>query len=240
MIFKSELPVPKIRFKWNPELEPELNSESNPNAEPDRDSVKGPIGAAIEGAGVSNVGASEVGASGIGVADAAMGSEYPDANPFLKLDERNIQVDRISSLIFATILFFGAIFGLVFLIFAAGISWVWFTALAVGSAIVLGMYLLAIFWPPLSYKNTTWRLDHEGFEIHHGVLWKHRVIIPLGRVQHADVSQGPLQRQFGVGTLTIHTAGTQHASIPLEGLTHETALELRDMIVHQKKGQHVV
>ena len=159
---------------------------------------------------------------------------------FWKLDQRNIQVDRISGLIFAAILMTAALVGALILFLSVGFNWIWFTLAGIAAFIVLMTFVLAVIWPALSHRNTSWRLDEEGLEIRHGVLWKHRLVVPLGRVQHADVSQGPLQRQFGVGTLTIHTAGTQHASIPLEGLSHETAIQLRDLIVHQKKDQNVV
>lgn len=159
---------------------------------------------------------------------------------FWKLDQRNIRVDRIAGLIFSAILLSGALTGLLFLWLSIGLGLIWFSLFGVAMFIVLLAFVFSVWWPTLSHHNTSWRLDDEGLQIRHGVLWKHQVIIPLGRVQHADVSQGPLQRQFGVGTLTIHTAGTQHASVPLEGLTHETAIQLRDMIVHQKKDQHVV
>ena len=67
-----------------------------------------------------------------------------------------------------------------------------------------------------------------------------QITVPLGRVQHADVSQGPIQRSFGLGTLIIHTAGTQNSSVVLSGLSQTTAIELRDQIISQKRGNDVV
>ena len=42
---------------------------------------------------------------------------------------------------------------------------------------------------------------------------------------------GPYERRFGLATLVVYTAGTEHASIPIEGLSHETALAFRDALL---------
>jgi membrane protein YdbS with pleckstrin-like domain len=50
-------------------------------------------------------------------------------------------------------------------------------------------------------------------------------------VQHTDVSQGPLERRYGLGTRVIFTAGTDHARVDLKGLDHATALAIRDHLL---------
>jgi hypothetical protein len=50
-------------------------------------------------------------------------------------------------------------------------------------------------------------------------------------VQHIDVSQGPLQRRYGLGTLAIYTAGTEHSQVILPGLEHGTALSVRNHLL---------
>ena len=61
--------------------------------------------------------------------------------------------------------------------------------------------------------------------------WRSEISVPKSRVQHTDVSQGPLQRRFGLATLVLHTAGTQHAAVSLSGLSHEAALQIRDYLI---------
>lgn len=130
-----------------------------------------------------------------------------------------------------------------------GLGVVWFN-LGIGPVLIGasfgGMLLIggsigaAFVWPSLAYRHASWRLDSEGLEIRRGVLWRHQITIPVGRVQHADVSQGPIQRFFDIGTLTVHTAGTQNASVELDGLTHSIAIEIRDQLVRQRRHQNVV
>ena len=54
-----------------------------------------------------------------------------------------------------------------------------------------------------------YRVDADEIEIWSGVLWRQAVVVPRSRVQHIDVSQGPIERSYGLATLSIHTAGTQ-------------------------------
>jgi hypothetical protein len=55
-------------------------------------------------------------------------------------------------------------------------------------------------------------------------------VVPLDHVQHIDVSQGPLERAFGICSLVLHTAGTLHSQIVLPGLARATAEGIRDEI----------
>ena len=162
------------------------------------------------------------------------------SDQFWSLDPRNVRLERIGSLIFSTIVLVALMIGLGVLWFNRGFDAIWFGFALGASLLTVFLFVMAYLWPSVVHRHASWRLDDEGLEIRRGVLWRHQITIPLGRVQHADVSQGPLQRMFELGTLTVHTAGTQNASVGLEGLTHSIAISLRDQIVRQRKDQHVV
>ncbi len=107
----------------------------------------------------------------------------------------------------------------------------------VGWALLLGTLIwFSHCWPPLSYRYTHWRLADVGFEIERGVFFQHRIAIPVARVQHVDVTQGPIQRMVDLSKITIHTAGTTNASIELNGLQHRIAMQLRDALIAKKEG----
>ena len=57
------------------------------------------------------------------------------------------------------------------------------------------------------------------------------VLVPRSRVQHLDVERGPLERQFALATLVVHTAGTQTAALRLSGLDDHDAVALRDALI---------
>lgn len=106
--------------------------------------------------------------------------------------------------------------------------------LAFWLAWLAGTILLAWFaqkWPPIAYRHASYTVDEHGIEIRRGVVWRSVTNVPRTRVQHTDVSQGPLERSHGLGTLVIHTAGTEHAIVGLHGLEHGVALALRNHLL---------
>lgn len=60
-----------------------------------------------------------------------------------------------------------------------------------------------------------------------GILFRHQVAVPYGRIQYVDIRQGPLQRAFGITQIVITTAGGGTAST-FEGLPMAEAERLRD------------
>ena len=57
--------------------------------------------------------------------------------------------------------------------------------------------------------------------------WQTITNVPRSRVQHTDVSQGPIERRYGLGTLIVYTAGTDHSRVTLSGLDFTLAQRLR-------------
>jgi uncharacterized protein len=92
-------------------------------------------------------------------------------------------------------------------------------------------FVLSWFWPPAAYRHLRFGVDEAGIAIQQGVFFRSYIALPRVRIQHTDVSQGPLQRRFGVGTLKFYTAGSRHTRIELPGLTHDEAVSLRDMLL---------
>ena len=90
---------------------------------------------------------------------------------------------------------------------------------------------LVWFWPEAYFRRLRFGIDAAGIAIERGILWRSRIALPRARIQHTDVSQGPLQRRFGVGTLKLYTAGSRHTKIELPGLAHADALALRDALL---------
>ena len=168
---------------------------------------------------------------------------------FQRVDPKRVILDRITGTIMSTV--FGGIILTTMAIATLTVHlgsemafdrFFWVTLVAWGSSLflVLAIFILNFVWPRLKYNATFWRLGEDGLEIWRGVIWRHQLSVPRARVQHADVVQGPLQRHYGIATLIVHTAGTQNSSVGLVGLTHASAVDLRDELVRQGKEIHVV
>lgn len=89
-------------------------------------------------------------------------------------------------------------------------------------------------WPAIEYRHASYRVDDQGIEIRRGVFWRTVTNVPRSRVQHTDVSQGPVERRYGLGTLVIYTAGTDHARVTLGGLAHGVAMEIREHLMPER------
>lgn len=98
-----------------------------------------------------------------------------------------------------------------------------------GAALLIGIWL-AVVAPPRRWRH--WGYAFTGRELHvaHGWWTQVHTIVPVVRVQHIDVAQGPLERSFGVARLMLHTAGTDQTVVTLPGVTRATAEEIRDAI----------
>lgn len=158
-----------------------------------------------------------------------------------QLDPRSIAVNRIGGWIF-----FGCI-SLLSLIGAIANALVSPMPLLLKAALLLGVWplmsgglaWLAHQWPVVEHRHSSYRVDEEGIEIRRGVYWRHVIDVPRNRVQHTDVSQGPLERHFGLGTLVMFTAGTEHARVTLGGLDHALAIRIRDHLLATERADAV-
>lgn len=151
-----------------------------------------------------------------------------------RLDPSWITARRISGLFVSLILitaFGGAAIGL-------GIGFgLWILTVSVWAVLSVLILARAWFWPPLAWKYAAYAVSSRGLRVRRGVLVRSIASVPKSRVQHTDVSQGPLQRHFGIATLTVHTAGTQYAAVPVPGLPHQTALAIRNFLIDDEDDE---
>lgn len=85
----------------------------------------------------------------------------------------------------------------------------------------------------LRHRRIGWRLDEDGFATRRGGLWRSETLVPVSRVQHLDLERGPLERQMGLATLVVHTAGTRMAAVKLPLLALDDAEALRTHLARQ-------
>jgi membrane protein YdbS with pleckstrin-like domain len=162
----------------------------------------------------------------------AMPTPTPAAAEVRMLDPRVVTLNRIvGSIVWG-------VFSLIHLLsiivtFMTG-AWLWWAQMlfALSWIPMTGFFVwLALKWPEIDYRHWRYRVDADEIEIWSGVLWRQAVVVPRSRVQHIDVSQGPIERSYGLATLSIHTAGTQYSKVDLPGLDHGIALTIRDALL---------
>lgn len=102
-----------------------------------------------------------------------------------------------------------------------------------GTIIGVVVFIALIFivrLPSRRYIARGYQVSSDRLRVVRGIMWRSDTVVPFGRVQHIDVDQGPLDRMFGIATLTVHTAGSHNASVQLPGLGLEVANDMREEI----------
>lgn len=163
----------------------------------------------------------------------ASGNDEQDVSPppttnELSLDPSIITIWRIKLGAVAALLTFGAFFYDVTRFFGANETWIPAGGLTLIVLLLTATYALG--WPRLRYRYWSFEMRPEELHIQRGVITRVRTVVPLRRIQHLDVSQDILEREFALGRLIIHTAGSRSSDVAVPGLPLEQAERIRDEI----------
>lgn len=86
----------------------------------------------------------------------------------------------------------------------------WLNA-AAAAATVAGVALFVGVVPVWRYRVHRWEVDDRAVYTRTGWLIQERRIAPISRVQTVDTQRGPLDRLFGLATVTVTTASSAGA-----------------------------
>lgn len=82
----------------------------------------------------------------------------------------------------------------------------WGIDLAIGIALTLQL-LNTFLYPQIEYRQWKYIIDDEKVEFSEGIYFIEHTIIPIDRVQHINIGQGPINRRLNLATVQINTAG---------------------------------
>ncbi len=172
---------------------------------------------------------------------ASSGRAEQSETQWQSFDPRNIDYERTAGWIAIAVVGLIMVFGLTITGIATWPNWMVLGIAGSVCLLVLGfLVFINIYIPPLSHSRAAWSCDARGFQIRKGIWWRKVTSVPRSRVQHTDVHQGPMQRSYGLAKLTIHTAGTQNSTVEVEGLNHQVAMQLRDVLIEDRSFQDAV
>ena len=146
----------------------------------------------------------------------------PPAYEWKRLSPKYRSLRQLTSLVVAPVLFTipAVIVGV-----ASG-RW-WISGLIWGAALVIALVRFA--FVGRSWRSWGYVERDDDLYITHGVMFRSLIAVPYGRMQLVEVESGPLERAFGLATVTLKTASPETgARIP--GLTPEEATRLRDRL----------
>jgi hypothetical protein len=146
----------------------------------------------------------------------------PPAYEWKRLSPKYRSLRQLTSLVVAPVLF--SIPALI--VGVASGRW-WISGLIWGAALVIALVRFA--FVGRSWRSWGYVERDDDLYITHGVMFRSLIAVPYGRMQLVEVESGPLERAFGLATVTLKTASPETgARIP--GLSPEEATRLRDRL----------
>ncbi len=98
----------------------------------------------------------------------------------------------------------------------------WYVAVAAFLVLAAACAAHLIVMPRFRYAFHRWEINQVAVYSQEGWLTRSRVLIPVSRVQVIDTVAGPLERAFGLSTVTVTTASSA-GTVRISGLPTETA-----------------
>ncbi|WP_189613040.1 PH domain-containing protein [Saccharospirillum salsuginis] len=101
---------------------------------------------------------------------------------------------------------------------------------------LLALFLVVFAWfygvlAHRRYQRTRYSMREWDINLQKGYLFWSQQSMSFNRIQHLVVNQGPLQRLFGLTSLSVYSAGTHGSDIRIPGLRSQDAQNLKETIL---------
>ncbi len=98
--------------------------------------------------------------------------------------------------------------------------------------LVYSIYVIWIFVSTLKgFRHKAYALRAKDIIYKKGWLWRSVTTAPFNRVQHVQIDQGPIERQFNLSRLKIFTAGGASSDLTIPGINPDNAKAIKEFIV---------
>ncbi len=97
--------------------------------------------------------------------------------------------------------------------------------------IVLGLTIISALYGFFYAKSCGYAVHQYDVFFKQGIWWKKQTALNFSRVQHIDISHGPLERKLALATIKFFTAGGMGSDLSISGLPNETAEQIRLQIL---------
>ena len=142
---------------------------------------------------------------------------------FVPVHPNYLRVSMIGSVIFAVIVLVAGI--LLWRLLPNSPLWP-----LIPMGVLLGLTLISAVLKVFEVRNIAYQVREHDLSYRRGILVKSVQTVPFVRVQHAELTQGPVQRRFGLSTLNVNSAGPD---LSIDGLGSEDANRLRALVVER-------
>lgn len=141
-----------------------------------------------------------------------------------QLDPKSRTSEYISTTILFAILFVVANI----IVFSSGGGFVWWVGMIY--LIWLVLFGLAMWLVGKNYKVTGYAIRQRDLVFQTGVIVRSVTTIPFKRIQHCEITEGPIQKLFKLASLKVFTAGGSGSDLSISGLQKEEAARIKEFI----------
>lgn len=100
-----------------------------------------------------------------------------------------------------------------------------------GLVVFVGTLTLGLWHARRLFQGWRWELRRDDVVARFGVVFRVSRSIPRVRVQHVDLSSGPVDRALGLVEVSLHVAGSAGAVLTIPGLAPAEAEALREALL---------
>jgi hypothetical protein len=102
----------------------------------------------------------------------------------------------------------------------------------ISSAAAIFIFLTISGWISmnLGFKSSGYALRDKDILYKRGWFIRKTRIVPITRIQHVSLQSGPIERKFGLASISIYTAGSQEADFTIRGISGQTAQQIKEWI----------
>lgn len=92
------------------------------------------------------------------------------------------------------------------------------------------LLLLATLLRYLGFRIKGYAVRQHDLMYRKGLLFRSVTVVPFTRIQHSEIEQGVIERQFGLSSLSVFTAGGSQSDLVIPGLKREDAERIRNFL----------
>lgn len=170
-------------------------------------------------------------------------------NEFLRVEKRVMLAWRLSRFI-STVILIGLVIGIKMIYKETGMSEevtfmepkLFESVLSVLAWICIGYSVLGlIFYPWIEYCQWGYQITEDKVMIRKGILFLKTTMIPIVRIQHISMSQGPIFRALGLHKVEISVATSSFEIVGIKKETAERIVEsLKEKLYTRLEGEGIV
>jgi membrane protein YdbS with pleckstrin-like domain len=91
----------------------------------------------------------------------------------------------------------------------------------------LGIFLLLPIYRFKATRAIGYAVREHDLILKSGLFWQKEVIQPIRRIQHVELTRGPLEKRLGFANVRLFSAGSARATFTIPGLRLITAARIR-------------